>query len=129
MVVCLKGAPCKVMDVSISKTGKHGHAKASIVGVDIFTGKKYQDMAPTSHNLSAPFVSTTKYTVMDVDEDNFLSLMSETGDETRDDIKLPEGEFLGELGEQIKKMLGEDKTINVTVTKAMGTEVVTALAQ
>ena len=26
--VLLKGKPCKVVDVSTSKTGKHGHAKA-----------------------------------------------------------------------------------------------------
>jgi len=39
----LKGFPCKVVDYSTSKAGKHGHAKATIVGVDIFTGnyKKY----------------------------------------------------------------------------------------
>jgi len=38
--VLLKGKPCKVAEVSISKTGKHGHAKANFVGYDIFTGKK-----------------------------------------------------------------------------------------
>merc|ERR1711934_607252 len=27
--VMLKGKPCKVVEVSISKTGKHGHAKAN----------------------------------------------------------------------------------------------------
>ena len=37
----LKGFPCKVIEYSTSKTGKHGHAKAKITGLDIFTGKKY----------------------------------------------------------------------------------------
>ena len=37
----LKGFPCKVIEYITSKTGKHGHAKAKITGLDIFTGKKY----------------------------------------------------------------------------------------
>lgn len=54
MHVVIKGHPCKVIDISTSKTGKHGHAKANITALDIFTGKKLEDVAPTSHNLSAP---------------------------------------------------------------------------
>lgn len=44
--VMLKGRPCKIVEMSTSKTGKHGHAKVHLVGIDIFSGK-YQ----TSHNL------------------------------------------------------------------------------
>ena len=29
----------KIIEISVSKTGKHGHAKAAITGIDIFTGK------------------------------------------------------------------------------------------
>ena len=36
----IKGCPCKVVDVSHAKPGKHGAAKANIVGIDIFTGNK-----------------------------------------------------------------------------------------
>ena len=39
----IKGRPCKCIEVSTSKTGKHGHAKAHIVAIDIFTGKKYEE--------------------------------------------------------------------------------------
>lgn len=39
--VVLKGFPCKIVDMSTSKTGKHGGAKVHLVGIDIFTGKKY----------------------------------------------------------------------------------------
>lgn len=30
--IVIKGRPCKVVDVSTSKTGKHGHAKCAFVG-------------------------------------------------------------------------------------------------
>lgn len=53
----LKGFPCKVSDYSTAKPGKHGSAKASIVGTDIFTGKRYEDSFPTSHTVLIPTVN------------------------------------------------------------------------
>ncbi len=52
----LQGNPCRVVDMSTSKAGKHGHAKATIVGIDIFTGKKYEDSCPSTHNMETPVV-------------------------------------------------------------------------
>jgi len=40
-----------VVDVSTSKTGKHGHAKCHFVALDIFTQKKMEELVPSSHNL------------------------------------------------------------------------------
>ena len=40
--IMIKGNPCKVSDVSTSKTGKHGHTKCHFVAIDIFTGKKME---------------------------------------------------------------------------------------
>jgi translation elongation factor P/translation initiation factor 5A len=48
----------QVMDVSTSKTGKHGHAKCNFVTIDIFTGKKYEEMTPSSHNMDVSGVTT-----------------------------------------------------------------------
>ncbi|BFF98426.1 eukaryotic translation initiation factor 5A-like [Drosophila madeirensis] len=54
--VMLKGRPCKIVDMSTSKTGKHGHAKVQLVGLDIFTQKKYEDICPSTHNIDVPHV-------------------------------------------------------------------------
>ena len=31
------GRPCKIVDMSTSKTGKHGHAKVHLVAIDVST--------------------------------------------------------------------------------------------
>jgi len=36
----IKEQPCKILSISVSKTGKHGHAKCNFLAVNIFTGKK-----------------------------------------------------------------------------------------
>jgi len=62
----LKGFPCKVVEMSTSKAGKHGHAKATIVGTDIFTSKKYEDSCPTSHNMEVPVVKKLELLLIDI---------------------------------------------------------------
>jgi translation initiation factor 5A len=44
----------QIVDYNTSKTGKHGHAKATFAALDIFTGKRFEDTVPTSHNVEAP---------------------------------------------------------------------------
>ena len=114
--VVLKGKPCKVVDMSTSKTGKHGSAKVNLVGIDIFTGKKYEEFAPSTSNMEVPFVTRNEYPLLNVD-DGYLSLMLPSGD-TKDDIKLPEGE----VGEQIKAAFEEGRDLLVAVIGAMGEE-------
>merc|ERR1711862_183890 len=87
--IMIKGHPCKCQEVSTSKTGKHGHAKAHIVALDIFTGKKYEDLCPTSHNVDVPFVKRTEFQFLTADEaSGEVSLLTENG-ETKDDLNLP----------------------------------------
>ena len=59
--VVIKGRPCKIVEMSTSKTGKHGHAKVHIVAIDIFTGKKLEDLSPSTHNMDVPNVSRKEY--------------------------------------------------------------------
>ncbi|CAL9055303.1 unnamed protein product, partial [Musa banksii] len=91
--IVIKGRACKVVEVSTSKTGKHGHAKCHFVGIDIFNNKKLEDIVPSSHNCDVPHVTRTDYQLIDISEDGFLSLLTENGN-TKDDLKLPTDETL-----------------------------------
>ncbi|ERT02625.1 eukaryotic translation initiation factor 5A-1 [Sporothrix schenckii ATCC 58251] len=116
--VVIKGRPCKIVDMSTSKTGKHGHAKVHLVAIDIFTGKKLEELCPSTHNMDVPNVKRSEYQLLDISDDGFLSLMNDDGD-TKDDVKLPEGE----VGEKITKLFKtEEKDTNVTILTAMGEE-------
>merc|ERR1712234_39168 len=86
--VMIKGRPCKIVEMSTSKTGKHGHAKVHMVALDIFTGKKLEDICPSTHNMNVPNVTRKDYQFLDV-EDGFASLMDDDG-ETKNDLKCPD---------------------------------------
>ena len=108
--------------LSVSKTGKHGHAKVSITAVGIFDGRKMEDQAPSTHNVSAPFVKTEAYSVLDIDNDGQLTLMDGDGAE-RTGIPLPT--YPEKLAAEIKEAFESGKEIQVVVTSAMGIEQVT----
>ncbi|KAL0479815.1 eif5a [Acrasis kona] len=122
--IVIKGFPCKVIEITTSKTGKHGHAKANITAVDIFTGKKYEDICPTTHNVEVPNLFRAEYTVVDITADGYLSLMDDKG-ETKEDLKCPEDEF----GIKIRSLFDAGSDILVTVVKAMGQEGVVAVKE
>jgi len=103
----IKGHPTKVIEVTSSKTGKHGHAKCHIVAVDIFTGKKYEDLCPASHNMEVPFVKRTEFQLLTADESSGeVSLLLESG-ETKDDLNLPTFVKIGEPTDDDKKVTAD----------------------
>jgi len=120
--VVLKGFPCKVVEMSTSKTGKHGHAKVHLVGIDIFNGKKYEDICPSTHNMDVPVVTRNEFPLMDISDDGFCTMLLPDGG-TKDDLKLPEGE----LGEKIKEEFNGGKELVVTVLGALGQEAIVAI--
>ncbi|KXJ92345.1 eukaryotic translation initiation factor eif-5a [Microdochium bolleyi] len=116
--VLIKGRPCKIVDMSTSKTGKHGHAKVHLVAIDIFTGKKLEELCPSTHNMDVPNVSRREFQLLDISDDGFLSLMNDDGD-TKDDVKMPDGE----IGDKIKRLFKEEeKDTNVIILTSMGEE-------
>lgn len=66
----------QVVNVSTSKTGKHGHAKANFTATDIFTGKKLEDVIPSTHTTSVPVVRRNEFQLLDISDDGFCSLLT-----------------------------------------------------
>jgi len=119
-VVLNKTRPSKIVELSVSKPGKHGHAKVNITAIDVFTSKKYDHVTPSHSTVEVPSVRKQEYLLLDIADDGFLSLFDVEGGETKDDVKVPGGE----LGEKLTKMFGEKKEVHVVVQAAMGEEAV-----
>nr|CRL53882.1 translation initiation factor IF-5A [Mycolicibacterium fortuitum subsp. fortuitum DSM 46621 = ATCC 6841 = JCM 6387] len=120
--VMLKGRPCRIVEMTTSKTGKHGHAKVHLVGLDIFTAKKHEDLCPSTHNIDVPNVNRSDFQLIDISDDGYATLMNDKGD-TRDDLKLPDGELGQRIRDDFQK---EDTSVIVTVMSAVGMECIIA---
>jgi len=115
--IILKDKPCKVVEMSTSKTGKHGHAKVNFTGIDIFTGKKYKEIQGSTHPMLTFESVKSEWGVMACAEDGSLSLIDEKG-ETRDDLSLPSDD---DLAKQIRDNFeAGEKEVFVSVLTALG---------
>ena len=52
----IDGEPCKIMDITKSKPGKHGSAKARIVAIGVFDGQKRQFVKPVDCGAEVPII-------------------------------------------------------------------------
>jgi translation elongation factor IF5A len=84
--------------------------------LQIFNGKKMEDLSPSTHNMDVPNIARNEYTLLNID-DGFLNLIDQTG-AAKDDVKIPDGE----IGDQIQQLFDDGKEVLVTVVSAMGEE-------
>ena len=52
----IEGEPCRIMDITKSKPGKHGSAKARIVAIGVFDGQKRQFVKPVDSGAEVPLI-------------------------------------------------------------------------
>ena len=95
------------------------HRRCNFVATDIFTGKKLEDIVPSTHGTTVPNVFRSEYTLLDITDEDYLSLMDEGG-ETREDLKMPERP--DELVKSIREGFDAGDSLILAVVKAMGEE-------
>ncbi len=54
--IVIDGEPCRVVEISKAKTGKHGSAKANVVAIGVFSGNKKTLMAPVDQKVEVPII-------------------------------------------------------------------------
>ena len=86
--VIINESPCKVTDISISRPGKHGHAKVNLTAVGMLDEKKRNIIMPGHDKIEAPIVEKKNAQVLSI-SGNTASVMDTISYETFD-IDIPE---------------------------------------
>ena len=64
--IIIDGVACKAVDVQISKSGKHGHAKSRIVAIGLLDDKKRDFVIPSQDNVEVPIIEKKSAQVLSV---------------------------------------------------------------
>jgi len=86
--IILEGVPCKVVDVEISKPGKHGHSKVRISAVGLIDEKKRIVVMPGHDNIEVPIIEKRTAQVLSLHGNSANVMDSETYETF--DLKIPE---------------------------------------
>lgn len=90
--IVIDGEPCRIVEISRAKTGKHGSAKASITAVGLFTKSKKVLVAPVDSQVEVPIIEKRvgrviadlgdRIQVMDSESFEVFDVIKETIDES-----------------------------------------------
>jgi translation initiation factor 5A len=58
--------PCKIVELTTSKPGKHGEAKARITAVGMFDGTKRSVVYPVTHKVQVPIIDKRNAQVVSI---------------------------------------------------------------
>jgi len=92
--VIIDDVPCEVIKIDISKTGKHGHAKARIEALGIIDDKKRVIIKPGHEKMAIPLIEKRKGQVLVVnakanvmDMESYETVEVAVPDEIREKLK------------------------------------------
>jgi translation initiation factor 5A len=62
--IVIDNEPCKLVEYTTSKPGKHGEAKARMVAIGLFDGQKRSLVHPVKHKVHVPLVDRRKAQIL-----------------------------------------------------------------
>jgi len=89
------GDACRITEYDTSKPGKHGSAKARIVGVGIFDGQKRPHVGPVSQQIHVPLIDKRAGQIISIVGSNIQVMDSESFETI--DVDMIEEELDGTL--------------------------------
>ena len=75
-----------------------------VTGIDIFSSNKYECTFGSGDNVDAPFVVRKEFTLINIDDEGFMSLMDESST-MKEDLKLPTEDWLKDVSAKCKEVL------------------------
>jgi len=76
--IVMNGIACKVVDIQISRPGKHGHAKCRITATGLLDGKKYVEVMPGHDSVDIPIIGKKTAQVLSITGDKASVMDVET---------------------------------------------------
>lgn len=86
--------PCRIVDIEISKPGKHGSAKMRITGMGIFDNQKKVLLTPADADVVVPIIERKTVQIVSISGNTATVMDSQTYEMY--DIEIPE-EFSGKI--------------------------------
>ena len=104
------GEPCRIVEYDTSKPGKHGAAKARIVGVGVFDNQKRPHVGPVSMQVHVPLIDKRTAQIISMSGDIVQVMDSETFETI--DVNLVDDEVQGKLenGQNVEYWKVMDRT-------------------
>jgi translation initiation factor 5A len=96
------GEPCRITEYDTSKPGKHGAAKARIVGMGVFDDQKRPHVGPVSMQVHVPLIDKRPGQIISLSDSNIQVMDMETFETI--DVDMVDEEIKGKLeqGQEIE---------------------------
>jgi len=96
------GEPCRITEYDTSKPGKHGAAKARIVGMGVFDNQKRPHVGPVSMQVHVPLIDKRPGQIISMTDSNIQVMDMETFETI--DVDMTDEEIKGKLeqGQEIE---------------------------